>query len=158
VRAATRTINSGQKRDRQGDLKVDLEAILARGLGRIKAMTTKGMVDYKRGERSHTAAAAAAAGGRETKVIHLGMIVQAVVGRQKELAEKVSAAIRDSRRADEEEEGITKAGQLQTQHFSFSGFSSFLDSYRQFDSHPTPQCSSVSQSEFLGGGLWLWVG
>jgi hypothetical protein len=32
------------------------------------------------------------------------------------------------------------------------GFSSFLDSYRQFDSHPTPQCSSVSQSEFGGGG------
>jgi alanyl-tRNA synthetase len=122
VRAATRTINSGQKRDRQGDLKVDLEAILARGLGRIKAMTTKGMVDYKRGERSHTAAAAAAAGGRETKVIHLGMIVQAVVGRQKELAEKVSAAIRDSRRADEEEEGVTKGWTVTDTAFFLFGF------------------------------------
>jgi hypothetical protein len=118
VRAATRTINSGQKRDRQGDLKVDLEAILARGLGRIKAMTTKGMVDYKRGERSHTAAA----GGRETKVIHLGMIVQAVVGRQKELAEKVSAAIRDSRRADEEEEGVTKGWTVTDTAFFLFGF------------------------------------
>jgi len=121
VRAATRTINSGQKRDRQGDLKVDLEAILARGLGRIKAMTTKGMVSYKRGERSHTAAAAAA-GGRETKVIHLGMIVQAVVGRQKELAEKVSAAIRDSRRADEEEEGVTKGWTVTDTAFFLCGF------------------------------------
>jgi hypothetical protein len=124
VRAATRTINSGQKRDRQGDLKVDLEAILARGLGRIKAMTTKGMVSYKRGERSHMAAAAAA-GGRETKVIHLGMIVQAVVGRQKELAEKVSAAIRDSRRADEEEEeeeGVTKGWTVTDTAFFLCGF------------------------------------
>ncbi len=120
---ATRTINSGQKRDRQGDLKVDLEAILARGLGRIKAMTTKGMVSYKRGERSHTAAAAAA-GGRETKVIHLGTIVQAVVGRQKELAEKVSAAIRDSRRADEEEEeeGVTKGWTVIDTAFFLFGF------------------------------------
>ncbi len=118
---ATRTINSGQKRDRQGDLKVDLEAILARGLGRIKGMTTKGMVS-KRGERSHTAAAAAAAaGGRETKVIHLGMTVQAVVGRQKELAEKVSAAIRDSRRADEEE-GITKGWTVTDTAFFLFGF------------------------------------
>jgi hypothetical protein len=116
---ATRTINSGQKRDRQGDLKVDLEAILARGLGRIKGMTTKGMVS-KRGERSHTAAAAAA-GGRETKVIHLGMTVQAVVGRQKELAEKVSAAIRDSRRADEEE-GITKGWTVTVTAFFLFGF------------------------------------
>ncbi len=116
---ATRTINSGQKRDRQGDLKVDLEAILARGLGRIKGMTTKGMVS-KRGERSHTAAAAAA-GGRETKVIHLGMTVQAVVGRQKELAEKVSAAIRDSRRADEEE-GITKGWTVTDTAFFLFGF------------------------------------
>lgn len=114
---ATRTINSGQKRDRQGDLKVDLEAILARGLGRIKGMTTKGMVS-KRGERSHTAAAA---GGRETKVIHLGMTVQAVVGRQKELAEKVSAAIRDSRRADEEE-GITKGWTVTDTAFFLFGF------------------------------------
>lgn len=48
-----------------------------------------------------------------------------------------------------------KAGQLQTQHFSFLGFSSFLDSYRQFDSHPTPQCSSVSQFEFGGGGTMV---
>jgi len=116
---ATRTINSGQKRDRQGDLKVDLEAILARGLGRIKGMTTKGMVS-KRGERSHTAAAAAA-GGRETKVIHLGMTVQAVVGRQKELAEKVSAAIRDSRRADEEE-GVTKGWTVTDTAFFLFGF------------------------------------
>jgi hypothetical protein len=116
----TRTINSGQKRDRQGDLKVDLEAILAGGLGRIKAMTTKGMVSYKRGERSHTAAVAAA-GGREKKVIHLGMIVQAVVGRQKELAEKVSAAIRDSRRADEEE-GVTKGWTVTDTAFFFFGF------------------------------------
>lgn len=117
MRAATRTINSGQKRDRQGDLKVDLEAILARGLGRIKGMTTKGMVS-KRGERSHTAAA----GGRETKVIHLGMTVQAVVGRQKELTEKVSAAIRDSRRADEEEEGITKGWTVTDTAFFLFGF------------------------------------
>jgi hypothetical protein len=51
-----------------------------------------------------------------------------------------------------------KAGQLQTQHFSFLGFSSFLDSYRQFDSHPTPQCSYVSQSEFGGGGCTMVVG
>ncbi len=120
MRAATRTFNSGQKRDRQGDLKVDLEAILARGLGRIKGMTTKGMVS-KRGERSHTAAAAAA-GGRETKVIHLGMTVQAVVGRQKELTEKVSAAIRDSRRADEEEEGVTKGWTVTDTAFFLFGF------------------------------------
>jgi hypothetical protein len=122
VRAVTRKVNSGQKRDRQGDLKVDLEAILARGLGRIEAVTTKGMVSYKRGERSHTAAAAAAAaGGRETKVIHLGMIVQAVVGRQKELAEKVSTAIRDSRRADEEE-GVTKGWTVTDTAFFLFGF------------------------------------